>query len=148
MLHGAVLRDIPSLRSGAGRRVCPQKNPSEATWMIDDMGVPVKLGCAAQTWDITFCTEVCELAVGDECKPSNRNGDDRCSDELVCVETDFDTYTCQPTLDYSDYSSSSSLLGTSRSRIPFRHNKICSFFFCFLFYFFSKIPLWNYPIYT
>lgn len=86
------------------------ENPSEATWMIDDMGVPVKLGCATQTWDITFCTEVCELAVGDECKPSNRNGDNRCSDELVCVETDFDTYTCQPTLDYSDYSSSSSLL--------------------------------------
>ena len=69
---------------------------------------PMKIGCSALTYDISFCTEVCELEVGDVCEPSPEVGDDLCQSDLKCMDTG-NTFTCQPPLMQlfgDDYSSS------------------------------------------
>jgi hypothetical protein len=71
--------------------------------------MPVKRGCHALTYDIQFCTQVCELAQGQECVPRQNPADDRCGRNLDCLPSGA-TYTCQELPAFDDSSSSSSYL--------------------------------------
>jgi len=88
----------------------------------DSNEIVQKLDCEyGTTWDIFFCTKVCELPIGSECVPPSNSALsdetlDVCNQESECVSTGSDpfkpVFTCQPIAtgfdDYFNDDSSSS----------------------------------------
>jgi len=71
-----------------------------AKWRVDMFETPIKQGCKVSIYDLTFCTKVCELSVGEVCTPGiQQPGVDKCGDGLDCVQSE-NTHTCQPLVDY------------------------------------------------
>merc|ERR1712131_11908 len=72
-----------------------------------------KCGPRRNVYDLEFCTQSCELEIGDACNPNSTAGEDICAIGLKCNE---ETKTCEDAYaksSSSSYSSSSSSLDSS-----------------------------------
>ena len=72
------------------------KNPHQAMFQKRD--------CSIATYDMAFCTLVCELQENDWCEPDPFIGEDVCGSGLYCSESRI----CEPIYDEYDFDSNSS----------------------------------------
>ena len=82
-----------------------QNHGTNAKWFKNsDQAMFQKKGCSIETYDMAFCTLVCELQENDWCEPDPFIGEDVCATGLYCSESRI----CEPIYDEYDYDSSSS----------------------------------------